>query len=100
MLFLVLRKENEKLEELTKTSSEHQEDGSVAGDPSPMDSAALTTELKKDPEIETLLLNGLLESAPKSPFAELEPPCIVTAPLKHSPRGLSHAETLSAPGER
>ncbi|VDK36514.1 unnamed protein product [Taenia asiatica] len=92
-------KENEKLEETTKTSPEHLEDESVTPDPSPMNMTALATEVKKDPEIETLLLNGLLESAPKNPFAELEPPCIVTAPMKHSPRGLLHAEMLSAPGE-
>ncbi|KAL5966025.1 REST corepressor [Taenia solium] len=92
-------KENERLEETTKTSPEHLGDESVTPDPSPMNMTALATEVKKDPEIETLILNGLLESAPKNPFAELEPPCIVTAPLKHSPRGLSHAETLSAPGE-
>ncbi|KAL5106176.1 REST corepressor 1 [Taenia crassiceps] len=92
-------KENEKLEEITKTSSDHLEDESVAGDPSPMNSTALATEVKRDPEIGTPLLNGLLESASKSPFTELEPPCIVTTPLKHSPRGSSHTETLSVPCE-
>ncbi|KAH9281477.1 REST corepressor 1 [Echinococcus granulosus] len=100
-------KENGKSEEITKTPSENPEGEivrplepeSVAGDPGPLDLAALATEVKSDPEIKTPLVNGELESASKGSTSELESPFIVTAPLKHSPRGSSHMETPPAPDE-
>ncbi|VDM30454.1 unnamed protein product [Hydatigera taeniaeformis] len=100
-------KENGRSEEFTKIPTENLEDEAshlpepelVVSDRCSMELGALATEVKKDPEVETLLLNGLLESAPKSPVAELESSPIVTAPLKISPIGSPRTEALSAPGE-